>query len=109
MGNLSIIFDLALLIPGIAITTRRLHDTNRSGWWQLLAFIPIIGWIVLIVFSVQDTTPADNEYGKNPRTSSEVPSPVPTSPTSIPTPPLPPTATPTVSADTSVIPPTPTA
>jgi uncharacterized membrane protein YhaH (DUF805 family) len=60
---LSWVFDLALLLPSLAITTRRLHDTSRSGWWQLLWVIPVIGWIVLIVFLAQDSTPADNAYG----------------------------------------------
>lgn len=67
LAVLSILYSLILLIPNIAITTRRLHDTGRSGWWQLLWFIPIIGWIVLIVFLAQDTTPADNQYGANPK------------------------------------------
>ncbi|MDR3092938.1 MAG: DUF805 domain-containing protein [Endomicrobium sp.] len=42
----------ALLVPSIAITTRRLHDTNRSGWFQLVGLIPVVGWIVLIILLV---------------------------------------------------------
>jgi uncharacterized membrane protein YhaH (DUF805 family) len=49
------IFALATLLPSIAAATRRLHDTNRSGWWQLLCLVPIIGGIVLIVFLAQDS------------------------------------------------------
>ncbi|CAM3246802.1 DUF805 domain-containing protein [Vibrio neptunius] len=64
----SIIFSLALLIPAISIATRRLHDTGRSGWWQLIALIPLIGVIVLIVFLTQDSNDA-NEYGANPKVS----------------------------------------
>ncbi len=52
----STIFSLALLIPCISITTRRLHDTDRSGWWQLIAIVPAIGAIVLIVFLAQDSS-----------------------------------------------------
>ncbi len=63
---LSSIFSLATLLPSLAITSRRLHDTSRSGWWQLLWFVPVIGWIVLIVFLAQDST-IDNKYGPNPK------------------------------------------
>lgn len=49
------IFSLAVLLPSLAIGARRLHDTNRSGWWQLLWLIPVLGWIVLIVFWAQDS------------------------------------------------------
>jgi uncharacterized membrane protein YhaH (DUF805 family) len=49
----SALFSLATLLPSIAVTARRLHDTDRSGWWQLLYFFPIIGWIVLILFCVE--------------------------------------------------------
>ena len=50
---LGLIFALGTIVPSIAAATRRLHDTNRSGWWQLIAFIPLIGAIVLIVFLAQ--------------------------------------------------------
>ncbi len=50
---LSILVGLALLLPNIAITARRLHDTDKSGWWQLIALIPLIGWLILIYFCVQ--------------------------------------------------------
>lgn len=55
LGN---VFSLATLLPSIAVGTRRLHDTNRTGWWQLLWFVPIIGWIVLIVFLAQQSKSA---------------------------------------------------
>ena len=64
---LGTIYNLAVLIPGLAVLFRRLHDTGRSGWWWLLAFIPIIGWIVLIVFCCIDSQPGDNQYGPNPK------------------------------------------
>lgn len=51
---LSALFSLGILLPSIAAATRRLHDTNRSGWWQLISFIPVIGAIVLIVFLAQE-------------------------------------------------------
>lgn len=63
---LSSIYSLALLIPTISIAARRLHDTGRSGWWQLIVFLPIIGTIILFVFLVQDSHDK-NEYGENPK------------------------------------------
>jgi uncharacterized membrane protein YhaH (DUF805 family) len=66
-GIIGLIFALALLIPGIAVTVRRLHDTDRSGWWLLIGFVPLIGGIVLLVFLVLDSTPSENKYGANPK------------------------------------------
>jgi uncharacterized membrane protein YhaH (DUF805 family) len=54
-------FSIATLLPSLAVGARRLHETDRSGWWQLLYFVPLIGWIVLIVFLVQE--PRQNRYG----------------------------------------------
>jgi uncharacterized membrane protein YhaH (DUF805 family) len=65
-GILSIILTLGLFIPSISIAARRLHDTGRSGWWQLIALIPLIGFIVLIVFLAQDSHD-ENDYGVNPK------------------------------------------
>jgi uncharacterized membrane protein YhaH (DUF805 family) len=62
-GVLSGIYGLAVLLPGIAVSIRRLHDTSRSGWWILIAFIPIVGIIVLIVFWATDSTPGANDSG----------------------------------------------
>jgi uncharacterized membrane protein YhaH (DUF805 family) len=52
------LFDLATIVPTIAVAARRLHDIDRSGWWQLLGFIPIIGWVILLVWFSQDGTRA---------------------------------------------------
>jgi uncharacterized membrane protein YhaH (DUF805 family) len=65
VGVLGTIASLALLLPGIAVAIRRLHDTSRSGWWILIGLIPIVGWIVLIVFYVQDSK-GENTYGPSP-------------------------------------------
>ena len=59
----SVIFTLAMILPSIAVATRRLHDTDRSGWWLLISLIPLIGAIVLIVFLVQESRP--NRYEKS--------------------------------------------
>lgn len=53
-GTLSALFSLATLLPSIAAAARRLHDTNRSGWWQLISLVPVVGIIVLIVFLAQE-------------------------------------------------------
>ncbi|MBM4317546.1 MAG: DUF805 domain-containing protein [Deltaproteobacteria bacterium] len=66
-GIIGMLYSLALLIPGIAVSVRRLHDTERSGWWLLIAFVPIIGAIVLLVFMVQDSKSGQNQYGTNPK------------------------------------------
>lgn len=67
VGVLSGLYSLAVLIPNLAVTVRRLHDTNRSGWWFLVVLVPFIGGIVLLVFLVQDSTPGPNQYGANPK------------------------------------------
>lgn len=67
IGLLALIYSLALLVPSLSVGARRLHDTGRSGWLQLLLLIPLIGAIILIVLQVQDSTPGDNKYGPNPK------------------------------------------
>lgn len=59
-------YALGLLIPGIAVAVRRLHDTGKSGWWMLIAFIPLAG-IVLLVFMCMDSDPGVNAFGPNPK------------------------------------------
>jgi len=67
MGLLGGIYTLAVFVPSIAVAVRRLHDTERSGWWLLIALVPFIGAIVLLVFMVQDSKPGKNQYGANPK------------------------------------------
>jgi uncharacterized membrane protein YhaH (DUF805 family) len=64
---LTLLYVLAHLIPHIAVTVRRIHDTGRSGWWILVAFFPVIGPIVLFLLMIQDGTPGKNLYGQNPK------------------------------------------
>lgn len=63
---LGLLVSLALLLPGLGVTVRRLHDTGRSGWWILIGIIPLVGWIVLIVFLCQDSQPGQNAHGPSP-------------------------------------------
>ena len=65
-GFLGMMYALVVLVPGIAVSIRRLHDTDRSGWWLLLAFVPIVG-LVLIWFMAQDSDAGTNRYGQNPK------------------------------------------
>jgi len=64
---LAVIFYLGILIPTLAVGVRRLHDTGRSGWFLLISLIPLVGGIVLLVFTVQDSAPGSNTYGPNPK------------------------------------------
>jgi len=66
-GLLTGILSLALLIPGLAVGARRLHDTDRSGWWLLIGLIPLVGFIVLLVFWISDGTPGPNKFGPSPK------------------------------------------
>jgi len=60
------VFLLATIIPSLAVYVRRLHDTNRSGWWVLIGLIPLVGNIVLFIFLVTRGTSGDNDYGPDP-------------------------------------------
>lgn len=64
--DLSWIWSLAILIPSIAICVRRLHDIGKGGAWYLLILIPIVGYIILLVWFCKDSTP-DNQWGPNPK------------------------------------------
>ena len=66
-GIIYLLYGLAIFIPGLAVSVRRLHDTGRSGWWLLINIIPIIGWIWLLILMVTDSTPGENKYGPNPK------------------------------------------
>lgn len=64
---LAYVLGLVFLLPGLAVAVRRLHDTDRSGWWIFLGLIPIIGGIVLLVFVIMDGTPGPNRFGPSPK------------------------------------------
>ncbi len=69
LGFLSTLYYIAVLIPYLAVVFRRLHDTDRSGLWILIAFIPLIGAIVLLVFLILRGTEGDNRFGPDPKAS----------------------------------------
>lgn len=59
-------FALAALLPGLAVCVRRLHDTDKSGWWILINLVPF-GGLILLIFMIMDSTPGENMYGPNPK------------------------------------------
>ncbi|MBV8542453.1 MAG: DUF805 domain-containing protein [Pseudonocardiales bacterium] len=67
VGLLGLLYSLAVLLPGLGVGVRRLHDTGRSGWWLLIGIIPLVGWIVLIVFLATDGERQPNAYGPDPK------------------------------------------
>ena len=67
IGLLSGCFSLAMLIPSLAVTVRRLHDTDRRGWWLLISLIPIAGPIWLLVLLVLDGQTGGNRFGADPK------------------------------------------
>lgn len=66
VGMLGGLYTLASLLPIISLTTRRLHDTDRSGWWQLLYVIPILGALVVLIFTILPGNDGDNRFGEDP-------------------------------------------
>lgn len=66
-GIIGGIYSLAVLLPSLAVSVRRLHDTNRTGWWILIGLIPIVGIIILIVFYATEGAAGDNQYGPDPK------------------------------------------
>ena len=62
-----IVFMLVTILPGIAVAVRRLHDTGKSGWWHFIVFIPLVGWLLLLVYLFADSEPGYNQYGPNPK------------------------------------------
>jgi uncharacterized membrane protein YhaH (DUF805 family) len=66
-GLLGLLYSLAVLLPSIGVSIRRLHDTGRSGWWLLIALIPLVGVIVLIVFLATAGNAGPNSYGQDPK------------------------------------------
>ncbi len=67
VGMLTVLYSLFVLIPTLAVTVRRLHDTGRTGWWLLIGLVPLIGGIVILVFMLLDSNSGGNEYGPDPK------------------------------------------
>lgn len=67
IGLLQAVYSLGVVVPALAVSVRRLHDTDRSGWWILIGLIPVIGTIWFIVLTVLDGQPEENRYGADPK------------------------------------------
>jgi len=66
-GLLTKIYPFTMVIPNISVSVRRLHDTDRSGWWFLINLVPVIGSIFFLFFTIEDSAPGENRYGANPK------------------------------------------
>ena len=64
---LSGLYSLAVLIPSLAVTWRRLHDIGKGGGWYFMILVPLVGWIFLLVWLCRDSQPGENAYGPNPK------------------------------------------
>ncbi len=71
-GIVGLIWIFATIVPALAVLIRRLHDTGRTGWWALVGFVPFVGAIVLLVFTVSDSSNEENKYGTSPKASSNL-------------------------------------
>jgi len=69
--SLFTLYFIAAAIPSLSSQIRRLHDTGRSGWFALLNVVPLIGALLMLIFTLQDSQPGDNQWGANPRTTAE--------------------------------------
>ena len=74
-GFLYIIALIVVILPSIAVLIRRLHDTDRTGWWYWIQLLPLIGLIVILVFTLSGSDEGDNKYGPNPSGSVAPPPP----------------------------------
>ena len=69
-GIVGLIWILVTIVPALAVLVRRLHDTGKSGWWALIGFVPLVGGIVLLVFTVLDSDSGENKFGESPKSIS---------------------------------------
>ena len=67
--GLMFVYSLVVFVPSLSITIRRLHDIGKSGWWYFIAFVPLIGGIILFVFTLLDSEPYANQWGLDPKAS----------------------------------------
>jgi len=66
-ASLYSIYALAVFLPSLAVTVRRLHDTGKSGWWYLISLVPLVGAIMLIIFTATAGAQGPNQYGADPK------------------------------------------
>lgn len=68
-GVIYLLYSLAVFVPSLAVSVRRMHDIGRSGLTLLLVIVPVIGAVLLILFALNDSQPGENKWGPNPKTS----------------------------------------
>jgi uncharacterized membrane protein YhaH (DUF805 family) len=68
---LSVLYSLVVILPSLGVMIRRLHDTNRSGWWFFISLVPFVGELILLIFLVLDSDPATNRFGPNPKATGD--------------------------------------
>jgi len=73
LGLIYILFSLVIIFPNLSVTIRRLHDSGRSGWWVLIAFVPILGALCLLYWMVIKGDEGENRYGPNPLAADDFP------------------------------------
>ena len=66
------LYGLGTLIPSLSVSVRRLHDIDRSGWWLLIGLVPLVGWIVSLIWHLSESESGENRYGPNPKLVEEV-------------------------------------
>ena len=66
------VYTLGVIIPGLAVSVRRLHDIGRSGWWLLIIMVPIVGGVILFIWYVGDSNSETNKYGPNPKSTESI-------------------------------------
>ena len=66
-GIVGLIWILVTIVPALAVLVSRLHDTGKTGWWALIGFVPLVGGIVLLVFTVLDSDACENKFGNSPK------------------------------------------
>ena len=71
-GIVGLVWILVTIVPAFAVLVRRLHDTGKSGWWALVGFLPLVGPVILLVFTVTDSSPGENKFGLSPKESSDL-------------------------------------
>lgn len=67
IGIIYVLYSIAIIIPGLAMIARRLHDIGKSGWFYLITFVPFVGGIIIIVFLATDSEPGENKWGPKPK------------------------------------------
>lgn len=64
---IGVIYILAMILPNLSVSVRRMHDTGRSGWWLLVSFVPVVGGLIFLIFTLLASEAGSNRFGPNPK------------------------------------------